>query len=114
MQRPVAISIVDASGVLQAAVRMDGSRFHAVDSSLTKAMSAASAAAPTGRADDMVALKLGLATFGKQVMGLRGGVPIIVEGRCIGGIGAGSASGEEDEAIVLAGLRAIEGAQATF
>lgn len=114
MNRPVTISICDASGVLMAALRMDGAFILSVESSLNKAITAASTGKLTGEMDDATALKLGVATFGKQVLGLKGGVPIIVEGQCIGGIGAGSATGEEDREISLAGLAAIEGAQTTF
>ena len=46
--------------------------------------------------------------------GLKGGVPIIVDGHCIGGIGAGSATGDQDREIALAGLAAIAGAQTEF
>jgi uncharacterized protein GlcG (DUF336 family) len=111
---PVTISICDPSGVLLAALRMDGAHYLSVDTSINKARTAASTGQLTGEREDIVSLKLGLATFGRQTVGLKGGVPIIVEGHCIGGIGAGSASGEQDREISLAGLAAIEGAQTEF
>ena len=114
MERPVMISICDTSGVLMAALRMDGAYILSIESSLNKAITAASTGRLTGEADDQIALKLAIATFGKTTVGLKGGVPIIVDGHCIGGIGAGSATGEEDREISLAGLEAIEGAQTEF
>ena len=41
---------------------------------------------------------------------LKGGLPIIVDGITIGGIGVGSQTGEEDLEVAQAGLRAIAGA----
>lgn len=114
INRPVTISVCDASGVLTACCRMDGSFFLTVETSLNKAASAAATARVTGGAEDALSIKLGIATFGRQTIGLKGGVPIIVDGQCIGGIGAGSATGDEDLEIALAGLTAIEGAQLAF
>ena len=114
INRPVTISVCDASGVLMACCRMDGSYFLTVETSLNKAATAAATSRPTGGADDAIAIKLGVATFGKQTIGLKGGVPIIVDGHCIGGIGAGSATGDEDLEIALAGLAVVEGAQIAF
>ena len=114
INRPVTISVCDASGVLMACCRMDGSYFLTVETSQNKAASAAATFKLTGDADDMGAIKLGIATFGRQTMGMKGGVPIIVDGQCIGGIGAGSATGDEDREIALAGLKAIEDAQTDF
>lgn len=111
---PVTISICDASGVLLAAVRMDGSFFLTVETSLNKAVTAAATSKVTGYAADIHALKLAVATFGRQSTGLKGGVPIIVGGHTIGGIGAGSATGDQDRDIAMAGLQAIDGAQTSF
>jgi glc operon protein GlcG len=111
---PVTISIVDASGLLLAAARMDGAFFLSIESSLNKAKTAAACFKPTGGAPDMIALKLGLATFGQQTIGMLGGVPILVKGHCVGGIGAGSATGEQDHEISLAGLATIDDAKVDF
>jgi uncharacterized protein GlcG (DUF336 family) len=112
--KPVTITVVDGSGVQLASLRMDGAYVHSVESAHTKAYSAASVGRVTGATPDLGALKIGLATYGKLSLGIKGGVPIIVEGHIIGGIGVGSASGEEDEDIAMAGLKAINGAKAKF
>lgn len=111
---PVTISICDASGVLLAACRMDKSYFLSIESSLNKAATAAATGRLTGEVDEMVSLKLGVATHGRQASGLKGGVPIIVEGQVIGGIGAGSATGEQDREIALAGAAALPDTQVQF
>ena len=61
--------------------------------------------------DDAVAIKLALATDGNRV-NLPGGVPIIVDGHVIGGIGVGSGTGAQDLEVAKAGIAALEGAQA--
>lgn len=114
LKAPVTISVCDASGVLLAMCRMDGAFFLTVETSLNKAATAAATGVPTGSLADPVALKLGIATFGRQTGGLKGGVPIIVGGRVVGGIGAGSATGEQDRDISLAGVKVIAGAKTDF
>ena len=114
LEAPVTISICDASGALLAAYRMEGSFLLSVESSLNKAVTAAAIRKLTGDFDDTVALKLGIVTFGRQANGLKGGVPIIVDGHCVGGIGTGSATGDQDREIAMAGLGAISGAQTEF
>ncbi|MEP7301457.1 MAG: heme-binding protein [Caldimonas sp.] len=111
---PVTVSVCDASGVLLAMCRMDGAFFLTVESSLNKAATAAATATPTGDLPDTVAVKLGIATYGRQTGGLKGGVPIIVGGRVVGAVGAGSGTGEQDREISLAGVRAIAGAKTDF
>ena len=114
LDAPVTISICDAGGGLLAAYRMQRSFLLSVESSLNKAVTAAAIRQLTGDLDDIISIKLGLATNGRQANGLKGGVPIIIDGQCIGGIGAGSATGDQDREIAMAGLSAIEGAQTEF
>jgi len=110
----VTISVCDASGLVVAMNRMTGASFLTIDTSLNKAATAASGGKPTGAALDPVAIKLGLASYGKYAGGLKGGVPIIVDGFVIGAVGAGGATGEQDRDISLAGIKAIAGAKTDF
>ena len=64
---PQCISIVDAGGHLLAFARMDGAFVLSIDSSLMKAMTAASYGEPTGHIAEGVDLKLAIATQGKRV-----------------------------------------------
>jgi glc operon protein GlcG len=50
------------------------------------------------------------ATDGEMV-NLKGGLPIIVNGETIGGIGVGSGTGEQDREVANAALAAFPGAQ---
>ncbi len=107
---PQCISVVDAGGHLLAFVRMDGAFVQSIDSSLKKAMTAASYGLPTGQMEDGIAIKLAIATEGKRI-NLPGGLPVIVEGHVIGGIGVGSGLGSQDLEVARAGIAAIAGTQ---
>jgi glc operon protein GlcG len=107
---PECISIVDSGGHLLAFARMDGAFVQSIDSSLMKAMTAASYGEPTGNIAAGVDLKLAIATQGKRI-NLPGGLPIIIDGHVIGGIGVGSGTGEQDRIVAEAALAALPGAK---
>ena len=105
---PQCISIVDPGGHLMAFARMDGAFSQSIDTSLMKAMTAASYGIPTGDIAAGIDLKLAIATQGKRI-NLPGGLPIIVDGHVIGGIGVGSGTGEQDREVAATALGAIAG-----
>ena len=107
---PECISIVDPGGHLLAFARMDGAFVQSIDSSLMKAMTAASYGEPTGNIAAGIDLKLAIATQGKRI-NLPGGLPVIVDGHVIGGIGVGSGTGEQDRIVAAAALAALPGAK---
>ncbi len=106
------IVIVDAGGELLGEIRMDGGKFLSRKSALAKALTAASISGPSTNIPDHVRTNIGLATGG-SVTGLPGGLPIIIDGQMLGGIGVGSGSGEQDIEVATAALEAI-GAQTEF
>jgi glc operon protein GlcG len=110
MKVPECISIVDAGGQLLAFARMDGAFTLSIESSLVKAMTAASYGEPTGNLPAGIDLKLAIATQGKRV-NLPGGLPIVVDGHVIGGIGVGSGTGEEDRIVAAAALASMPNAR---
>ncbi len=103
---PQNINIVDEGGNLLAFVRMDGAKLLSRETSLSKAVTAASHRQPTSRLKPADEIKLSLAG-GQRLTNLEGGLPIIVDGVCLGGIGVGSGTGEQDVAVARAGLAAI-------
>lgn len=111
MGKPQCIAVVDDGGNLLAFTRMDGGKMLSIESAIRKAVTAASSRGPTGGIQGDLEFRLAHATSGKLV-NLKGGLPIIVDGVTIGGIGVGSQTGEEDLEVTKAGLSAIEGAQA--
>ena len=110
MKVPQCISIVDAGGHLLAFARMDGAFSQSIDTSLMKAKTAASYGKPTGDIEAGIDLKLAIATRGKRI-NLPGGLPIIVDGHVLGGIGVGSGTGAQDRQVASAALGALAGAR---
>lgn len=93
-----AIAIVDASGMLLAFARMDGVRAGSIELAIGKARSAALMRRPTSELEDNVAKgRTALATEG--LTALRGGVPIMIHGACVGAIGVAGLSKDQDAAI---------------
>lgn len=103
---PQNVSIVDEGGNLLAFVRTDGAKLLSRETSLSKAISAASHRQPTGRLDGAAEMKLAVASGGR-LTNLPGGLPIVIDGVCVGGIGVGSGTGAEDVIVARAGLAAI-------
>jgi glc operon protein GlcG len=107
---PQCISVVDPGGHLLAFTRMDGAFVQSIATSLRKAMTAASYSEPTGNIAEGIDLRLAIATEGQRI-NLPGGLPIIVDGHTIGGIGVGSGTGAQDLEVAKAGLAALPGAR---
>ncbi len=110
MKVPQCIAVVDNGGHLLAFARMDGAYALSVDTALMKAMTAASYGVPTGEIAAGVDIKLAIATQGKRI-NLPGGLPVIVDGHVIGGIGVGSGTGEQDRQVANAALGQLAGAK---
>ena len=110
----VCIAIVDDGGHLKAFARMDGAKTHSIITSQRKAFAGASLGRPTGmRGSTGQPIDLALATAlqiasDAQFTTLPAGLPIIVEGQVVGGIGVGGATGEEDLMVAEAALAALK------
>ena len=103
---PMGIAIANDGARIVGYLLMDGARILAQDSASAKAMTAASHRMPTHAIDYNIGMGLSVSTQGK-VLPLRGGVPIIIDGYCVGGIGCGSGTGEQDLVVAKAALAAI-------
>ena len=106
MGQPQCIAVVDDGGNMLAFVRMDGAKFLSAASALAKARTAASNRQATGGAHAEIEVKLAIATDG-GFTNLKGGLPVIVDGHCIGAIGVGSGTGDQDAEVARAALAAI-------
>lgn len=106
LNHPVDIVVVDDGGNVVACLRMDGAKLLSMFTATTKAVSAASHRRPTTEIDAEMAPSLASASGGR-LTNMAGGLPIVIEGVCVGGIGIGSAPDAEDIAIARAGLAAI-------
>jgi glc operon protein GlcG len=101
-----AISVVDDGGNLLVSARLDGTFPAASPISVEKARSAAVFRRPTSVFEK--AIKDGRLSLlaNDQLLPLQGGVPVMVDGEVVGGVGvAGAASAQQDEdiAVVAAG-----------
>ncbi|MEM1299162.1 MAG: heme-binding protein [Pseudomonadota bacterium] len=104
--QPQCIVIVDASGELLGEIRMTGSKFLSRRSALSKALTSASHGIPSEKIPEAIRLAIAAATDG-GVTGLAGGLPILVNGTLVGGIGVGSGAPEQDLAVARAALDAV-------
>src|SRR5215203_2123841 len=100
----IAISccIVDAGGHVVVLERMDGGRFHTLHSCTTKAECAVDQ-----DLDVTHALGLALAAGPERWTAMEGGVPILANGECIGGVGVSGGDWETDLAIAQAAVESI-------
>lgn len=102
------VAVVDAGGHLVALERLDGTFAAGANISIGKARTAVLFKRPTRVFEEIV-------TKGRTVMvalddftPLQGGVPILVGGEVVGGIGvSGAASAQQDEELALAGAGAL-------
>ena len=91
---------------------MDDAYFLSCETARNKALTAASHRIDTTRLPATIARELAVASGGK-ITPMAGGLPIWYQGECIGGVGIGGASDDEDIAIALHGIEAIQ-ARATL
>jgi uncharacterized protein GlcG (DUF336 family) len=110
----VSCCIVDGGGHVIALERMDGGRFHTLHSCTTKAVCAASNRRPTsaqgavGQELDVThALGLALAAGPERWTAMEGGVPVLVDGQCIGGVGISGGDWQTDLRIAQAAVESI-------
>ena len=106
------ISVVDASGMLKALVRDDGTAPHTVDLSKAKAYTAVTLA--NRFATTMAFATARNSTLGSPmsniegVVAIGGGIPVRYRGEVIGGVGSsGAVGGDKDELCAQAGIDAV-------
>ena len=107
ISQPQCIVIVDASGELIAEIKMTGAKFLSRKSASSKARTAASICAPSANIPEAVRPAIAAATDG-NVTGLAGGLPIIKDGMCVGAIGIGSGSPDQDLMVAIVALEAVD------
>jgi uncharacterized protein GlcG (DUF336 family) len=105
---PQCVAVVDEGCNLLAFVRMDGARVLSIESATRKAMTAATTGKPSADVLPEMAPKLAAATDGR-VTSLKGGLPLIVEGQVVGGVGVGSGTGDQDLVVAEAAVAALAG-----
>jgi len=104
------IAIVDEGGNLMALERLDGSFAMGATISIGKARTAVLFKKPTRFFEELINKGRTAMTAVDGFTPLIGGIPIIVGGEVVGGIGvSGAASANQDEELALAGAAAVAG-----
>jgi glc operon protein GlcG len=110
---PMDIAVVDDGGHLLVFSRMDGAKISSVEIAMVKAHSAAIRRQPSGpyvengQPNLVVILGLMVGSRARQTP-LRGGLPLLVDGQCVGAIGVSNGSEEQDLDVARAGAAALE------
>ena len=106
----VAISIVDSGGHAVMLHRLDGTQLASIGIAEGKARTAIEFRRPTKALEDVIAGGgAGLRYFTvRGVMLIEGGIPIVVDGKIVGGIGVSGVDAKDDSKIAQAGADAIK------
>ena len=108
----MSIAIVDESTYPQHLLRMDGAPYTSAEGALQKARTAAEGGHPTTFFEEP--LNAGRFSMLKMphIYPVEGGIPILVDGHCVGAIGVAGVLPSLDAAIAEAGLKALDQAAA--
>src|SRR5437667_4952990 len=105
------IAVVDDGGNLMALERIDGSFAAGASVSMGKARTAVLFKKPSKFFEDVVNKGRTAMVALNDFTPLQGGIPIIVDGQVVGGVGvSGAASAAQDEAVAIAGAAALSNA----
>ena len=107
---PVVIAILDSGGHLVMLNRLDGAQWGSIDVAKDKARSAVAFRRPTKVFQDLIGqggANLRLLNVSGASM-LEGGIPIMADGKVIGGIGVSGVTSQQDAQIGQAGIDALK------
>ena len=103
------IAVVDEGGNLMALERLDNTFAAGANISIGKARTAVLFKRPTKFFEDVIKNGRTSMVALNDFTPLQGGVPILVDGEVVGGVGvSGAASAQEDEEVAMAGAAAVD------
>jgi glc operon protein GlcG len=106
------VAVVDDGGSLIALERLDGTFAAGARISIGKARTAVLFQKPTKFFEDVIKNGRTAMVALEDFTPLQGGVPILVDGLVVGGVGvSGAASAQQDEELAMAGAAAVGGAK---
>jgi len=112
---PMCIAITDEGGNLVAFERMDGGKVTSITIAIDKAFTAAGAKKATheyGEVSQPGKPVYGIASaIGGRLMVVGGGLPVVVDGDVVGGIGVSSGTPAQDREVAQAGIDEFLAAQ---
>ena len=104
------IAVVDDGGNLIAMARIDGTFAAGANVSIGKARTAVLFQKPTKVFEDIIAKGRTAMVALPDFTPLQGGVPIVIDGQVVGGVGvSGAKSAQQDEEFAMAGANAVQG-----
>ena len=102
----VTIAVVDEGGYLIQLERLDGAGLQSPEIATLKARTAAISRCTTKKLEDIVKERPGTLPFPGRLP-VQGGIPLMYEGHCVGGIGVSGVQSYEDEIVAIAGQAAL-------
>ena len=102
----VCIAILDDGGHLLHLIRMDGATPANARIAVEKGRTAAETRRSTANWQERIAKRPELLRM-PGVTPVQGGLPIVVDGTCVGGVGVSGVQSHEDEQIAAAGIKAL-------
>ncbi|MEW4467777.1 heme-binding protein [Parasphingorhabdus sp. JC815] len=106
-QHNMSVAIVDEGGYLFCLQRMDNAGLMTPKVAGDKARTAALLRAPSRMLADRVTTDVALLRL-TDYLPMAGGLPIIIQGHCVGAIGVSGGTPEQDERVGQAGLAALQ------
>jgi len=105
------IAVADDGGNLLGFYRMDGSKITSIDIAINKAFTAAGTRMSTHEYSKVAgpgkpAFGIHVSNSGKFMI-FGGGVPILVDGQCVGAVGCSSGTPQQDAIVAQAGIDAL-------
>ena len=103
----VSIAILDDGGHLLHLVRMDGASPFNARTAVAKGKTAAETRRSTANWQERIKSRPELIRM-PGVTPVQGGLPIVVDGACVGAVGISGVQSHEDEQIAAAGIKALD------
>ncbi|MEI6644024.1 MAG: heme-binding protein [Novosphingobium sp.] len=108
---PMSLIAVDRAGQIVATARMNGASAMTLDIAFRKAWTSAMASAPTAYIKDFVTSDQGSTMSMPHLTNfsvIAGGIPVMVDGACVGGVGVSGASADLDLKVAEAAVAALQ------
>jgi len=103
----VAIAIVDAGGSLLMFQKLDETQSGSIDVAIGKARTAVTFKRPTKALEEIISGGRSVFLAVEGITPLQGGLPIMLEGQLLGGVGVSGVLSSQDEQISQAALDAL-------
>lgn len=103
----IVIAVLNDSGILVALHAMDGARPGNPEIAIKKATTSAMTQRSSKVFEDWVVKDKRTSLLGMGLLHLQGGLPIIVDGQCVGAIGVSGVASHQDEQVAVAAIKAV-------